>query len=440
MKNAAIWLFATWTLVVPCRAALADGDAGRRPGQTDVAPAKEAPRKALSLREALGLMRQKNLAIIAARLDVDAARADVVAAGVFYNPTLSVNGSFFLTGEPTGAKQALNVIVDDVIPLGGQVGLREEVARRYQTAAERDLAVALWGLGADVRDAYLALQLAQKRRDLYRSAARDLERVEEIVGTRATEGANASYDLVRVKVESSDLAAQTASAESDLVDARVALARAIGKGVDTSTLEASDDLPPVPDVPTDDAATAEPALEARPDVVAARARLDAASVKIKQTQREYVPSPDVAFGVSPWFNVPTATGNKPGFGLYAGVSIPLPILDHGQGRVDRARVEEKAAANQVELTSRAAELDVSRARAALAGRVAAYKRYQSSSGAQIETLRSMADSSYREGKTGILELLDAYRSALAARGAELDLRGAALSAALDLERALGKGG
>ena len=52
-------------------------------------------------------------------------------------------------------------------------------------------------------------------------------------------------------------------------------------------------------------------------------------------------------------------------------------------------------------------------------------------------MRRIADLTYREGRGTILEVLDAYGSYLRVEEQALELRGAALFAALELEQAIG---
>ena len=54
-----------------------------------------------------------------------------------------------------------------------------------------------------------------------------------------------------------------------------------------------------------------------------------------------------------------------------------------------------------------------------------------------ESVRRIAELTYREGRGTILELLDAYSSYLRVEEKALELRFVALSAALDLEQAMG---
>ena len=56
----------------------------------------------LSRADSLERLRRENLALVAARHRLTQARADVVAAGVWTNPNLTVNGLFATHGAVTG--------------------------------------------------------------------------------------------------------------------------------------------------------------------------------------------------------------------------------------------------------------------------------------------------------------------------------------------------
>lgn len=390
----------------------------------------------LGLGDALARFRRESLSLQAARYGVEAARADVVAAGVLTNPNLNVNGTFLLWGAPTGASQAYGIVVDQVIPIGGQVGLRRDVARGYATAAERDFAATAWSLASDVREAYLGVQAAQAHYRALAAGMADLDRAEAIVAQRTAAGANPQYDLTRVQVERSDVTARIAEATVNLATARNRLALAVGRGLDPARLVVEDMVPEAPDAPDDVDALVVRALRQRADLGAALARQAASETKIAETRREYVPSPDVSIGYQPWFGVQGADPSHGG-ALYAGVTIPLPIFDHGQGKIERAGAEARQAQAQAQATELSVRLDVVKAVTAMRARVAAWRSYRDATKGQVERLRQMAEAAYREGKSGILELLDAYREYLDAREREIDLRAGAWQATLELERALG---
>jgi cobalt-zinc-cadmium efflux system outer membrane protein len=390
----------------------------------------------LGLRDALDRLLRDNLDLAAARHDLEATRADIIAAGVLNNPNIAVNGQWLLHGEPAQGIQSFNIVVDQVLPVGGQVGLRQDVARGLSSAAERDYAALLWSMSRNVCDAYLDLQTAQAKQAVLREAVADLEKVVTIVTERAKAGANPVYDRARVQLEQADLRSQLDQSAADISTARAALAQAIGKGIDTSNLEVDDLAAEPPAIPErGEAVTA--ALQRRQEIAAARLRAEAADRRITQAGREYVPSPDVAIGYSGWFGVPTENGSKGGGALFAGVTVPIPLLDHGQGKVDRASSEAHAAHTRADGTELGIRREVEKSIDIMTGQLNAYRRYKDTTTGQVAGLRTMAESAYKEGKSSVMELLDAYRVNTQAKQREIDLRAAALRASLDVERAIG---
>ncbi|MBI5533621.1 MAG: TolC family protein [Deltaproteobacteria bacterium] len=406
-----------------------------RPAQAVELPGSSG--QVTSLQRALELFRHGNLELVAARYDLEASRADIIAAGVIPNPSVSLGAAFLAHGHPQGGRQSYQVVYDQVLPIAGQVGLRKDVAREYATAAERDFAATAWSLSSDVRDSYVDLQVAQAKWRLLTASMIDLEKVESIISQRASAGANPEYDRLRVVVERSNLAGRVAEAAGDLAMARTALAQAIGRGVDPRTLVAEEAIPEAPDPPENLEALVARSLQQRPEVGAARTRASAANLRISQVRREYYPSPDVQLGYNYWTNLPDNGQAYTGSALLVGVGIPLPLFDHGQGRIDRAAAEEQAFRTRAQSVELAVRRDTMRAAQTMKARVESWRRYRDTTAGQVERLRGIAESAYREGKSGILELLDAYRAYLEAKERALDLKAQAWKTTLGLERAIG---
>ena len=123
--------------------------------------------------------------------------------------------------------------------------------------------------------------------------------------------------------------------------------------------------------------------------------------------------------------------------MLAGISFPIPLLDHGQGTIDRGlalAAEDRARKDGVEL---AARREIERAVATMAVRVATWRRFRDTTSVDVDRLRTMGELSYREGRATILELLDAYASYVDAQERRIELQAAAARAALDVERAVG---
>ena len=391
----------------------------------------------MSLTDALERFRHQNLELAASRFDVSAARADVLGAGLYANPTISAAGAFLVHGLPSGGQQELYLTVTQPAPIAGQVGLRRDAAQGFATAAEREFAATAWQLASDVRLAYLDLQIAQAKLALAAAATRDLDRVQAIIAERVSAGANPAYDRLRVGVEQSGARARQTDAEAELFAARVALAQTIGRDVDSATLVADDLTSEPSELPSDARALVAASLGRRSEVAAAKSRATAGDLRTEAVKRAVVPTPDVSLGYSHFFRIPNDPSPKDGGVVTVGLSVPLPLFDRGQGTIGRSTAEAEAQrlrSRQVEVT---VARDVELAYATASARVAAWKRFRDTVAGDLERMRQMAEVGYREGRGSVLELLDAYGSYVVARTRAVELRGAALRATQQLARAVG---
>ena len=121
-------------------------------------------------------------------------------------------------------------------------------------------------------------------------------------------------------------------------------------------------------------------------------------------------------------------------GAVFGLSVSLPLFDAG-GResarwaAERARVEAERASIEDRIRS-----EIAGASEVLSMRQAALSQEQQGA---AEELMQIAEVAYREGEVGILELLDAVRTASRARIRTIELRLEARLAQIALERAVG---
>jgi cobalt-zinc-cadmium efflux system outer membrane protein len=232
------------------------------------------------------------------------------------------------------------------------------------------------------------------------------------------------------------LGARIAQAGTDVSAAGAELSRAIG-GPQADAYLAADALPEPSALPADAAALIRRALERRPEIAATRLQVDAADARVTAAKRRYLPEPELGVGYSRWAAIAGLPASTNGGALMVQASFPLPLFDRGQGTVDRqVELGRVARARRTEAQKGVArEVKFAFDRLSLA--VSAYDRYRQNALGQAESVRKIAEVTYREGRGTILELLDAYGSYLRVSEQALELRGAALSAEIELERALG---
>jgi cobalt-zinc-cadmium efflux system outer membrane protein len=120
-----------------------------------------------------------------------------------------------------------------------------------------------------------------------------------------------------------------------------------------------------------------------------------------------------------------------------GVSVPLPIFRRGQGTIRAARFSADAARFDVQALETRIPTEVTRAAAVYQQRRLERERFQTAVKERSERLLRIAQSAYREGARGILELVDAYRTNREVRLRDLELRALVEEAQYDLTEAVG---
>lgn len=139
--------------------------------------------------------------------------------------------------------------------------------------------------------------------------------------------------------------------------------------------------------------------------------------------------------------VQSGFGQGPGqFDLGLGVSLPLPILDFGQGTIPAAEQRADALRDQADAIAYVAGVRLEAAHREAAQRLEAASRFTDSVTTIGPDMRAEMGAAYREARVSILELVDAYVSTREAALERIALTRQALQALVEIERALRVGG
>lgn len=237
----------------------------------------------LTLQAVLDAAARQHPLVEAARARVEAARGARRTAGLLPNPVLGyqaenlpVPGGSSPVGIERETSELLTLPLEPLFQRGPRVRQADETVR----AREADLVMARRLVALDAARAFYRLAQAQVAVD----AATDIEAgLEELVRyhqTRFAEGAVAEGDLIRVQVERERAATSATLARVERVRARAQLAPYLGgrpgrlalDSVRVALTEDSVGVTPLPRL----AAVLDSARAARPDLAAARARVEAA--------------------------------------------------------------------------------------------------------------------------------------------------------------------
>jgi cobalt-zinc-cadmium efflux system outer membrane protein len=300
-------------------------------------------------------------------------------------------------------------------------------------AATNDAAAARQRIATGAARAYYRAAAAQVSATVAQDLIGWLDTLVAYNKVRVAEGVAAEADLLRSELERDRAMAEASLVEADLRRARADLASFLGDGtlpdgirvdIDDRPLRIPAGMGDVRATPaqtatvtgrlTGDAASAAPATDAvvrRPDVVALRARLDAAGAAVAVERSMLVRQVGAIFGAK------RAAGTT---SMVAGVSIPFPIFDQNRGEIARAAAERDAvqyalaaqersarteiagADNAARVLTERTELLVGGAAAGVVGGGPAYL-------AKANELRRLVLGAYQEGGVPLLQVLDAAR-------------------------------
>lgn len=368
------------------------------------------PAGPLTFDQALALATSRNLNVEAARRARAIREAAIRTARLIPNPALA-----FETTQDT-PHQSLSV--DVPIELGGKRSRRIDLAKEELTLAEVDIQTELRAVRRALRQTFYGLLAADERVRLAESVLEIARRVREAAQARFETGA-----APRLEVLQADLAITRAETDAELA-----------RGVRVSsqaTLDAVLNLPPqqtlavtgnlyehVPVLVFDQALAT--AVASNTDLVVLDRQIAVESRRLDLLRAERTPTP--IFSAGALFDSPGefAVGSR------FGVSVDLPILSRNQGEIASSIATTAQLRTKRDAMRRVVENQVYGllARVESARRqVEAYEQRLVPTAADLETL---AEESYRAGRTSVLALLDAQRSLR-------DLRRDSLQAALDLQ-------
>src|SRR5258708_1730822 len=356
----------------------------------------------LSLAESEALLMEHNRELQAARRAVESAQAQQLIAGARPNATFSINS----TGLASGSKADTVFRIDQPFERGNKRELRLDAAAGLQRAALSDsLDVQRQQLAA-VRGAYFDLKVAQERSQVLAEPAQLFSGTLSAAQRRLKAGDLAPADVAKVQVDYERSQNDARAALADFARAQIALAYLIGAEREAPELRAAD---PWPAPVRADAAALEQAIEARPDVVAARQRVDAAE-KLRDLARAQR-TRDITLGAQ-YERFP---GNVPSNSVGIGFAVPLFTGYDFSGDIQKAEVERYAAMDALARARAVAMNELRRAAGDVNAAAERIERFDASLLGAANQSAQATEFAFSRGAISVLEVLDARRTLRAVR-------------------------
>ncbi len=380
-----------------------------------------------------------NTTLMAAKLNIDELKAEEITAHLRPNPdfTFTADGTQITPSHGVWQPFAGTFVSPGISYLferRNKRNLRFEAARQGTSIGAAQASDTDRTLLFNVRSAFVGVLQAKAVLKVSQDNIEYYDRILKISRDRYQAGDIAQIDLDRLEL-------QRLQYESDLQNALVNLRttkinllallddrRPIDSFDVDGTFDFKDDLLSMDDYRKD-------ALDNRPDLKAAALTVQQAETNYKLAQADG--STDPTIGV--WFTHNGSFNNPDAFNtLGASVSIPLRIFDRNQGEKLRTRID----INRSEKLRQGAETqvysDVDSAYATIAANIALLKPYKEKYLAQAVRVRDTVQFSYQHGGAALIDFLNAENDYRAVQLSYVNLIGAYLTAAAQMNQAVGR--
>ena len=384
----------------------------------------------LTLVDAKRLAFLRNWDLLAAKSDVDIATAQRVVAHEFPNPTasfstLKINVDNHSAGTSGGngfwdRNYDTIAAVNQLVEIGGKRRARKDSAAAGLQSAEARLADARRLLDAGVTQAYVAVLVAEEKRQILTDSAASLRKEAGIAEARQHAGEISLADKSQIEIAAERLELDAASADADARNAAIALETLLGEKQPQGNVRLADSLEPLAEIKVGET-NLQSALARRPDIRAAESARAKAAADLRLQKAMRVPDPTF---LGQYEHEPPEQPNTIGLG----VSFPVPIWNRNRGNITAAEATVQQTEVQLAKVEAQAAADIVIAQTTYSSALSRWQRYREQLALKSRQIRETVAFAYEKGGATLLDLLSAQRN-------DNDVRLATAQAAADTANA-----
>lgn len=370
--------------------------------------------------------------VAAIRGDVAAARQGTRAAAALTNPTAAFTPA--LTGGVSGGSDN-ELLLQQPLELNGTRTARKNAAAARQKGAEAQSVVELRTLVFEIRTAYYELVRAQEQAAVARDLRKTAEELDTATHKQVEAGARPAIDQTQTSIEVIRAGQQVTLADANITSRAAVLNALMARPADSPLTVTGFEKTPAAPKPLPSLTEAEAqAVANRAELTAGGAAAEAFRQEARLAQAEG--KPDLA----PQYRATSITHGIQQSGF--GIGITLPFLDYGSRRNRVRQAEESAHAEEERLNALRLQVrqEVAQALAQSRAAEAILDSYTRAGASILEQSRSLLEASrlgYQEGKTSIVQLVEAQRTYRQTSNDFINAQVAAALARAELERAMG---
>ena len=382
---------------------------------------------------------RSNPTLLAAKLNVDESRAQEITAYLRPNPTLTLSADGTQIAPDKGVWRPLagtfeSPSVSYLYERRGKRELRLESAKHGTVISESSQDDLARTLLFNLRSAFVSTLEAKALLQLARDDLAYYDRVLQITRDRLRAGDIAQIDLDRLELQRVQYESDVQTAEVNLRTAKIQLLALLN---DRTSIERIDVTGPFAfnDAPPPREELRKIALDARPDLKAAVAAIEKAQTDSKLAFANGSTDPTL----STWYTHNSSNNNPFGINtLGISISMPLRIFDRNQGEKLRTQLDIIRNEKLRDAAEAAILGDVDSGYATLASTVVLLRPYKAKYLLQSVQVRDTVAFAYQHGGASLLDFLNAESEYRSVQVGYINLVGAYLSAANQLNLAVGR--
>jgi len=369
-------------------------------------PVAEEPTGSLGLAQALALALTQNPELSAFSWESRAQEAASLQAGLFPNPTFNANAANF--GNQVIKSFDGDVVtleLSQLIELGGKRTARIEAAALTKQLADWDYEAKRADVLTQVTQAFIDVLTAQQRLVLTQQTHELANQTTETTTARVQAGKVSPVEETKAKIARASVQIELMRAQKELEAARKRLAA--GWGSTTPRFETvSGNLENI-QVPASLESLAQ-CLSKNPDLARWATEITQRQALITMEKSKAVPDLTATVGASKYL-MPND------YALVVGFSVPLPVFDRNQGRIQEAEHRLTKAEDELRSTKVRITTALNTAYQALDTAHAEIITLQQDILPGAQSAYDAACEGYRVGKFGFLDVLDAQRTLFSAK-------------------------
>ena len=357
----------------------------------------------LTLDEAMQLLLKQSSVLLRDQQNVAVATANVTQAGLRPNPSFELNSESYPLFEPRPGpffnNQELVLRAGQTIETASKRGKRVQVARQELSVSTSEVQNTIRQLKFELKRRYYTLVLAKAQRELAQEILKQFDEIIRLNEARFKQGEISGLEMNRVRAERLRFFTDLLDADLQLRNAKTALLELLGVPDLSTPFDVAETLTVRP-LQTNAQDLQAQALQARPDLLAERQRLERNRQDLQLQKAEAVPD------VTPFFGYKRDLGaNTLAFGL----NVPLPFFNRNQGGIGRATAQITQQQYELSRVLLVVRRDVQEAHQALQTQAEKVRAMEQEYVPSARRARDIAQESYRLGALDLIGFLDAER-------------------------------